>query len=102
MATNIDWQVSDNLYGSDHFRILININSQYNTTQTHILRWKLHRANWELYKEIITENIHNTEEIIELQFTNHKIDIDEILDSFNNNILNAANQSIPKTISGRI
>lgn len=84
IATLFRWNPSDDLYGSDHFPILI-------TNQNAVLkedkpqRWIIERADWRLYKKSMSTNIPD-EDDVELTTTR-----------FTNAIIDAAHKSIPRT-----
>ena len=84
-ALDFSWKVLEDLYGSDHFPIII---SPINHTPATVLeKWKTNEADWALFRDLAAipeeaENQYNTE------------------DAYNflrNHILEAAHQAIPRT-----
>ena len=47
LLLDFDWTVSEDQHGSDHFPVIIE--SGNNSTNDHNAKWKLNKANWELY-----------------------------------------------------
>ena len=50
-----DWTVSEDQHGSDHFPVIIE--SVNNSTNDHNAKWKLNKANWELYHSLCEESL---------------------------------------------
>lgn len=60
----LTWQTLPHLYGSDHFPIMINYTSNNQQTEqiTHSKKkWNLNQANWNKYKELLKDKLHNFE-----------------------------------------
>jgi hypothetical protein len=56
LATILQWQVLSSPYGSDYFPIIIkNPTKTYNTLP--IPKWNLQNANWEIFQNLIVNNI---------------------------------------------
>lgn len=54
IVTSINWEVINQLYGSDHFPIKITHSSDKPVVPNpQITKWKIEEANWQLYKEIL-------------------------------------------------
>ena len=53
---NLNWRVSDDLHGSDHFPIIISENNQ-NLNATTLPKWKFNKANWEKFAFLCIKNI---------------------------------------------
>ena len=85
LATHFDWCVAEDLYGSDHFPIIISVLSS-TIKETRRPKWVFKRADWKLFQEKI-----NFDE--NLNFC----DINEHYKYIASNIINAAKISIPKT-----
>ena len=84
----VEWNVEQDTFGSNHFPCLINFNQGVVGNNIHSIRFKLNQANWNLFKQMtyIDENIY-----INIG------DIDEVVDIFYNLINSAADVSIPTT-----
>lgn len=63
LATHIDWEVENDLHGSDHYPILCIIPSNIQNT-TARPKWKHNAANWELYKDDTTFDVNLQDESI--------------------------------------
>ena len=50
LLLDFDWTVSENQHGSDHFPVIFE--SVNNSTNDHNAKWKLNKANWELYHSL--------------------------------------------------
>ena len=72
-------------HGSDHFPVIIE--SVNNSTNDHNAKWKLNKANWELYHSLCEES---------LKIDKFKNSLDP-LDDFTSSLLDISNKSIPKT-----
>ena len=82
---DFDWSVYDDQSGSDHFPVIIeNVNTSSND---HNSKWKLNKANWELYHSLCEESIKPE------TFENS---LDPIAD-FTSSLLDISYKSIPKT-----
>ena len=85
LLLDFDWTVSEDQHGSDHFPAIIECVN--NSTNDHNAKWKLNKANWELYHLLCEESL--------------KIDkFDKSLDplhDFTSSLLDIANKSVPKT-----
>lgn len=77
----LDWNQINNLYGSDHYPLLIKYTSSNSFNQVKIERWIYKIADWDKFKSIIISEINTIDEIEQMQ----------------NIILKAAEQSIPKS-----
>lgn len=95
LADHLEWNVLEELYSSDHFPITINIENNYSITQTSSNRWKYKKADWNKYKSTINNNITKLKNPIDC----FPAEINEIVSNFEKLILDAATESIPKTIS---
>jgi exonuclease III/ribonuclease HI len=64
LLLDLEWKVLSDLYGSDHFPIVIKLSG--NDTAENQERWVLKRANWELFEalsgELLTEDIFTDKE----------------------------------------
>ena len=85
LATHFECQISDNLYGSDHFPMIIPILTS-NRRRTRRPRWILRRDDWELFRST-------------LEFDNDTsfADIDSYSNYITSNTIQAAKISIPKS-----
>ena len=57
LLLDFDWMVSGDQHGSDHFPVIIE--SVNNSTNDHNAKWKLNKANWELYHLLCEESLQN-------------------------------------------
>ena len=85
LLLDFDWTVSEDQHGSDHFPVIIE--SVNNSTNDHNAKWKLNKANWEVYYSLCEESLKID------QFDNSL----DPLDDFTSSLLDIANKSIPKT-----
>lgn len=91
---NTEWKVLTEYSTSDHWPIHIKIANI--TPKIHPpSRWRLKYPNWNLYSDIITQNL--DEKPFNLDLTINQIQINSIIDIFCNIILEAANKTIGKT-----
>lgn len=81
LANKLNWSVSDDQHGSDHFPILIGTTPPPKTHRP--ARWKIHEANWDTFEEKLEDSIQ----------PNHVYTIEELTES----IKTAALVAIPKT-----
>ncbi|XP_072398128.1 uncharacterized protein [Diabrotica undecimpunctata] len=88
LQLNHNWYVEKDLHGSDHFPILIEKHSMKPTPVTPEPKWRLDKADWRSYQEIIR----NGSSKICLENS-----IDEIILQFNKLITEAALEAIGKT-----
>ncbi|KAG5883337.1 hypothetical protein JTB14_033781 [Gonioctena quinquepunctata] len=79
------WHTLDSLYDGSHFPILISDNElkQVNIKE----KWKIAKANWELYSQTLKENTENI---------NYSNDVDEAVEQLTNFMISAANNYIGK------
>ena len=87
IVDRFEWNVSDDLFTSDHFPILISY--LQNTPNTHVPHYNIYKADWEKY-EYYTRNI--------IAF-NHSQDHNETNDYIVDFIKNAADKAIPMSTS---
>lgn len=89
-----EWAISNELHGSDHFPIFINLQKTSSTAPDIPLhrKWIFHKADWEKYKEIILHKINFLNSSNSL-----KLPLNQKVEDFTNIILDAANSSIPKS-----
>ncbi|KAG5865312.1 hypothetical protein JTB14_028957 [Gonioctena quinquepunctata] len=81
----LTWHTLDSLYDSNHFPILISDNE---SKQVNIKgKWKIAKANWELYSQTLKENTENI---------NYSNDVDEAVGQLTNSIISAATNCIGK------
>ena len=85
LLLDFDWTVSEDQHGSDHFPVIIE--SVNNSTNDHNAKWKLNKANWELYHLLC-------EESLKIDKFDNSLDP---LDDFTSSLLDIANKIIPKT-----
>ena len=97
IATSVEWQALDLLYGSDHFPILTSFNHTMPNNQPQVNKWKFHKADWVEYKKIINLEINEVNKMISNSILEGNIDINAITTNLCKIIEKAANQSIPKT-----
>ena len=101
LIIDFDWEVLDNLYGSDHYPLMLKFNQPIEKPIRLSQKWKFQDANWEKYKQNVTLNIQNLDIYIENSTQNNTVDIDEIINKFTEIIIDSANVSIPKTNEGK-
>lgn len=94
-TSNIVWSILTEYSSSDHWPISINILNQ-SSKISNISRWNLNNLNWELYSDVINQ------ELIDNPI-NHQIEINQtrinsIIDHFSDIILDSANKTIGKLI----
>ena len=89
LLLDFDWTVSEDQHGSDHFPVIIE--SVNNSTSDHNAKWKLNKANWELYHSLCEES---------LKIDKFKNSLDP-LDDFTS-FLDISNKSIPKTLPASV
>ena len=82
---DFDWSVYADQCGSDHFPVIIE--SVNNSTNDHNTKWKLNKANWELYYSLCEEGL-------KIDKFDNSLDP---LDDFTSSLLDIANKCIPKT-----
>lgn len=90
VATRFNWSVLDDLYGSDHFPLIV----QEIQDEAHIAeqRFQEFRADWTAYeRETLIPNLEDTLD----QHT-----VDELVEQYNSIIITAANKTIPKSNIG--
>ena len=85
LLLDFDWSVYADQCGSDHFPVIIE--SVNNSTNDHNTKWKLSKANWELYYSLCEEGL-------KIDKFDNSLDP---LDDFTSSLLDIANKSIPKT-----
>ena len=84
LLTDFSWKVMEDSHGSDHFPILLN--SITPIPPNYQPRWKLNKANWELFDNLLKESVLNK-------------DIGETpsMEEITETIVNIAEKCIPKT-----
>jgi hypothetical protein len=100
IAHNLDWNILSDLYGSDHFPIIISCKYTRNLTSFPAeSKWLFEKADWSTYQENIIEKIN----VLKMHDDNDgNITINRKVEGFTKIIMDAANSSIPKTqIHGR-
>ena len=88
VSTELRWRTLDELYGSDHFPVVIEVAD----VDPHVaeVRFMEHRANWTTFNR--ETFIEYSEELID----NHNCE--ELIDIYNKHIIWAANVAIPKSV----
>ena len=84
-ATDFSWNILDDLYGSDHYPILIS--ALQPSPPDYIEKYNLNKADWSKYRD----------QVITSKRVAEAPNIDQALEHIKNTILIASNQSIPKT-----
>ena len=86
LADKCTWDIYDDSLGSDHYPIIIDINDYSETLDEEDLipKFQYKKANWQLYKSILSNK--------DIDFED---DIENIFSNFKDNILDAARASIP-------
>lgn len=93
-APKTEWKVLTEYSTSDHWPIAIKILNEL--PKIHPLpRWRLKNPNWNLYSDIITQNLYDKP--FNLESATNQTQINLIIDHFCNIILEAANKTIGKT-----
>lgn len=94
LSLSLEWEVLPQLYGSDHFPILIRNETVDKMTQRSTpMKWKIDSANWTLFSANVEERV---EELYNTH-TPHKENMEEVLNKFSEVIIKAAEQHIGKT-----
>jgi len=91
LAQRLEWNVYNNITSSGHFPIIIKYLPQTNEP-TLAERWNLKKADWTLYSELLEE------EITSIKDTD-TLDINALVNTFTNSILQIANITIGKSTS---
>jgi len=87
LAAELSWEVSSDLYGSDHFpAILWEVDSS--TPMNRRPKFLIEKADWKAFKALTT---------IDIDDNDIPEDIDAMLEVFNSVVINAANSTIPKS-----
>lgn len=93
-APKTEWKVLTEYSTSDHWPIAIKILNEL--PKIHPLpRWRLKNPNWNLYSDIITQNLYDKP--FNFESATNQTQINLIIDHFCNIILEAANKTIGKT-----
>ncbi|KAF0709694.1 putative RNA-directed DNA polymerase [Aphis craccivora] len=90
-STLFDWQVLTAYSDSDHWPIGIQYHNHVNPKK-HSTKWNIKNANWELFSEKIDYEL--TQNPFNLNINVNQLEIDSIITTFTNTILDAANLSI--------
>lgn len=85
--TDFKWDVLNNPYGSDHLPVIISPSSSPEIIPSRPRRWKLHLANWALFRE---------EACLEKVYSEN-LSVDELDEVFTSCIITAAHLSIPQS-----
>ena len=89
LSVRCNWTVHDNLMGSDHFPIVTEIEQKITFNDyAHVPKWKLDKADWHQFRNILKHKGITINDEADLDQCNEKI-IEAILD--------ASNETIPKT-----
>ncbi|XP_025413600.1 uncharacterized protein LOC112685808 [Sipha flava] len=89
LAQRLKWNVYKNITSSDHFPIIIKYLSRTNDS-TKGERWNLKNPNWSLYSELLEEEINNIKDV-------ETVDINTLVNTFTNSIIQTANLTIGKS-----
>lgn len=94
-AHSFDWTISDDLYGSDHFPILIRRDFSSPNGQIHnqTPKWKFAKADFQIYQELMTVKV----EQMNTSTTFKCLTLNEKVNNFTELILECASASIPKS-----
>lgn len=96
ITEKLDWQVLDDLHDSDHYPILIQVNTNSEATNqnnNNILKnWNFKKANWELYRTELKNKTTSLEE----PTIDKKQNINQLCEDFNQLLFNTANLAIPR------
>ncbi|KAF0750606.1 Uncharacterized protein FWK35_00023634, partial [Aphis craccivora] len=96
LAPQLEWKVLNEYNCSDHWPISITLLEQSLKPPSHT-HWNLKTPNWELYQDLINQNILENPIIIDTETQQTQTQINSIITQFTNIILNAANITIGKT-----
>lgn len=99
IATLLDWQTLNFLYGSDHYPIILKFDQAHSDQRSFTPKYKWYKADWVKYKHIIRENLTNLNNEIKRQTNENHLNIDNLIAKLNEIIITAADLSIPTTIS---
>ena len=80
-----NWSVCQDQYGSDHFPIIIESNQS--TREDHNPKWKLNKANWDLFQTLCDESLTNTT----------LSESSDPIDNFTSSHIDISEKCIPKT-----
>lgn len=92
IAPNLQWDTEIQLYGSDHFPLIINNLTKHKTVPNITKKWKISHANWEIYAE----------ELNKLQINLKEKNIDDTIAILTQKINEASEKAIPQTKTNRI
>ena len=82
---DLNWSVCKDQHHSDHFPIIIESNTS--TAEDHYPKWKLNKANWEVFQSLCNDTI--TSERFK--------DSSDPLSDFTSSLINISSKCIPKT-----
>lgn len=95
IADVLEWKVLDDTYDSDHFPTAVTIeNCSTLLGPIYLPRWIMKKANWHEYQQYIENKIGELRDPLICKSVS---DINSIVNDFENIILDAANNFIPKT-----
>ena len=80
-----NWSVCEDQHGSDHFPIIIESNQS--TCEDHNPKWKLNKANWDLFQTLCDESLTNTT----------LSESSDPIDNFTSSLIDISEKCIPKT-----
>ena len=85
LCLDYEWSVCEDQHGSDHFPILIE--SVQTHDEDHIPKWKLHKANWDLFHTLCNESLTDTS----------LSDSSDPINDFTSSLITISEKCIPKT-----
>ena len=93
LGVNGNWEIVPDLMGSDHFPILVRFNESPSFEQTAGPKWKLRKANWSQFKQILDDWVRDSDLRTD--------DVDDHNGHIVSAIVAAAEKSVPQTGKGR-
>lgn len=92
LANKCCWNTIRDTCGSDHMPIQITLHEQVLVEDANPEKWKLHKANWELYKKLCIKNIGKINEN----------DIEKNKEQFQSQLIEVATKCIPKSSTNKM
>ena len=93
LAGRCNWQVKNNMIGSDHTSITIIVDEQIARTNKGAERWKIKKADWPLFKLLGNTMLTNTNV--------YDSNIDQYCENIVSTLNSMAGKAVPKTKSGK-
>ena len=94
LASKCSWAALNNTMGSDHVPIVITVNARVDRQLATTPKWKLSKADWNTFREILTQKLAKSS----IDQEDHK-NTDRLNEDFVSTVHHAAEQTIPQTKS---